>query len=182
MEFNKDVFSSGQVSSKLWLCRKLEETEWKSDITWIYGGWHGMLAFLLLSRENFSVNKIRSFDVDSQCEPMADIINENWIWQEWKFKAFTEDCNSLIPYDTDLVINTSTEHFLSNQWWDNIPPGHRVVLQGNNLEHKGEQTRISKTLDEFVENFPLSDTIYSGKLDFVYPNNSFSRFMVIGTK
>ena len=58
-EFNKDAFSSGQVGSKIWLCEELEKTGWKSKLTYIYGGWHGITAFLLLSRGKFQVDKIR---------------------------------------------------------------------------------------------------------------------------
>ena len=60
MLLNKDCFSSGQITSKLWLCKKLEDLNWESDNTAIYGGWQGMLAFLLLSRGKFKVKKIRS--------------------------------------------------------------------------------------------------------------------------
>jgi hypothetical protein len=80
--FNKDAFSSGQIGSKIWLCEKLEKLNWSSDLTYIYGGWYGITAFLLLSRGKFNVSKIRSLDIDPSCEPIADMINENWVWQE----------------------------------------------------------------------------------------------------
>jgi hypothetical protein len=75
--FNQDAFSNGQIDSKLWLCRELESLEWSSDYTQIYGGWYGVLAFLLLSREKFCVGRIESFDIDPACENIADMINEN---------------------------------------------------------------------------------------------------------
>ena len=52
-------------------------------------------------------------------------INENWIWQDWAFKAYTQDCNQIIPDQTvpDLIINTSTEHFKNLNWWNNIRMG-----------------------------------------------------------
>ena len=130
----KDAFSSGQISSKIWLCEELEKTKWSSELTAIYGGWYGVTAFLLLSRDKFKVKKIRSYDVDPSCEPMADLINENWVWQDWKFKAQSDDCNYIKP-TADLIINTSTEHFDTKQWFENIPFGTRVVLQGNNMKH-----------------------------------------------
>ena len=46
---NSEAFSSGQISSKLWLCEQLENIPFdKPQIIWIYGGWYGILSFLLL--------------------------------------------------------------------------------------------------------------------------------------
>lgn len=181
MIIDKDAFSSGQVSSKIWLCEELEKTGWTSELTYVYGGWHGILPFILLSRGKFQVNKIRSLDIDSSCEAVADMINENWVWQEWKFKAFTQDCNNFEGQYGDLVINTSTEHFDSMQWFERLPKGTRIVVQGNNMPHD-DHIICSNTLDDFVNQFSLSNITYKGKLSFVYPTWSFDRYMVIGVK
>jgi hypothetical protein len=178
---NADSFSSGQIGSKLWLCEELEKLNWKSSLTWIYGGWYAITALLLLSRRNFEVSKIVSFDIDPECEPIADMINENWVWQEWKFKAQTADCSTLIPSKADLIINTSTEHFDSMDWFNNIPKGTRVILQGNNMSHDDHVVH-SDTIDSFVKQYPLDNYSFIGTKEFVYPTWSFSRFMVIGIK
>jgi hypothetical protein len=177
---DKDAFSSGQISSKIWLCEHLEGLRWKSNETDIYGGWYGILAFLLLSRGKFTVNKIRSFDKDPLCQPIADSINENWVWQDWKFKSFTEDCNTL-ESTADLIINTSTEHFESKQWFDNIDQGTRIILQGNNMKHDDHIIHVDN-LNDFVNLYSLSSIKYQGQLDFTYPTWSFSRYMIIGIK
>lgn len=178
---NSDAFSSGQISSKLWLCDKLENIGWQSHITHIYGGWYGMLAFLLLSRNKFNVDRIKSYDIDPTCESIADTLNENWVWQNWKFKAFTENCNSIDPSDADLTINTSTEHFESSQWFENLPKGRRVVLQSNNMQHDDHHS-LTSSIDEFVARFPLSKIHLADSLEFVYPDWKFTRFMLIGLK
>jgi hypothetical protein len=179
--FNKDSFANGQIDSKLWLCRELEHLAWSSELAHIYGGWYGVLAFLLLSRD-FPVKKIRSFDIDPACEPIADMINNNWVIKEWQFKALTMDCNSQTPEGTpDLVINTSTEHFDNDQWFDNIAPGTRVVLQGNNMVHD-DHSGNAENLTEFENKYKLEQVVYRGTLDFNYPDWSFSRYMIIGYK
>jgi hypothetical protein len=178
---NKDAFSVGQVNSKLWACRELESTGWTSNLTNIYAGWHGVLSFLLLSRENFDVKQIRSFDIDPACESVADTLNNAWVFEQWKFKAVTKDCNSVSSDTPDLIINTSTEHFDSMDWFNNIPRGTRVVLQGNNQDHD-EHIIHSKSLDEFIAHYPLSQIIYKGKLDFKFPDKEYARYMVIGVK
>lgn len=181
MNIDKDAFSSGQIGSKIWLCEELEKLNWCSQLTYIYGGWHGITAFLLLSRGKFKVEKIRSLDIDPSCEAIADMINENWVWQDWKFKAFTQDCNNFQGQYGDLVINTSTEHFETKDWFDKLPSGTRVVLQGNNMIHD-DHVVYSKSLEDFKQHYRLTDILYQGEKQFVYPDWQFTRFMLIGTK
>ena len=180
MEFNADVFSHGQITSKLWLCQELENLKWTSKNTHVYGGWHGLLSFLLLSREKFQVERIESFDFDPSCEMIANLINENWLTQG-RFKAYTEDCNSPMLGMPDLILNTSTEHFSSLAWFDKIPKGTRVALQGNNMPHDDHVVH-SNSLTDFADQFKLADVAYSGSRDFKYPTWSFTRYMIIGTR
>lgn len=178
---DKDAFSNGQIDSKLWLCRELEQLGWTSDLTHIYAGWYGILAFLLLSREKFNVGRIESFDIDPSCEPIADMINENWVFKEWQFKAFTVDCNQGVRGTPDLVINTSTEHFDSVEWFHRIPKGTRVILQGNDMPHDDHCVH-SSSLEDFIDHYPVSELHYTGSKEFKYPTWSFTRYMIIGTK
>ncbi len=183
MNIDKDAFSSGQISSKIWLCEELEKLFDKIDSIWIYGGWYGLTAFLLRSRNNIEIQQIRSIDVDPRCEPIADMINENWVWKDWSFKAITKDCEQpdFIPIDVDLVINTSTEHFKSLDWFYNIPKGTSVVLQGADMKHEDHIFHFNN-LSDFLSKFPLTETYFSGEKIFQYPDWKFSRFMVIGVK
>lgn len=179
--FNADAFSNGQIDSKLWLCRELEKLQWQSNLTHIYGGWYGVLAFLLLSREQFKVNRIESFDLDPSCESIADTINNNWIIKNWQFKAHTADCDFVDSTLADLIINTSSEHFDSMLWFEKIAKGKRVIIQGNDMPHDDHVVH-SQNLNQFVETYALSTTLYSGEMRFVYPEWSFTRYMIIGTK
>jgi len=179
MNVDKDAFSSGQIGSKIWLCEELEQTGWTSNLTYIYGGWQGVLGFLLLSRGKFDVSKIRSLDIDPRCQPIADLINENWVWQDWEFKAFTQDCNNYEGQHGDLIINTSTEHFISMDWFNRIKPGTRVVLQGNNMPHDDHYV-TTNSIEEFKKTYPLTEYVFEGSKEFVYPNWKFTRYMVFG--
>ena len=184
-----DAFSSGQISSKIWLCEELEKMAFATpQRIWVLGGWHGMASFLLLSRNRMPVDHIRSFDIDESTQPVADTILENWVWQGWKFKAFVHDCNELEYVGGNewgntpaLVINTSVEHFSSNAWFDRIPSGTVVALQCNNMIHDDHHSCVG-SLEQMVETYPLSGIKYQGQLDFNYPGWGFSRFMIIGTK
>ena len=183
MNVNKDAFSSGQIQSKIWLCEELEKLFEKIDKIWIYGGWYGLSAFLLNSRQNIKIESIRSFDIDPSCESVADLINENWVINNWQFKAFTKDCSSIVFYEDvpDLIINTSTEHFNNLTWWNNIPKGTIVALQGNDMVHDDHIIHF-RNLEDFAHTFSMSKTLYSGTLNFNYPTWEFTRFMLIGEK
>lgn len=183
-----DAFSSGQIGSKLWMCEELEKLRvLEKQKIWILGGWHGMSAFLLLSRNRFPVSSIRSFDIDPAAEKIANTLLEYWVWKQWTFRAFTADCNHLV-YDDErygmsptMVINTSTEHFSSRRWYDAIPPGTLTVLQSNNMPHRDHHSCYD-SLDGFSEDFPMRECLFKGKLDFSYPTWGFSRYMIIGYK
>jgi len=178
---NKDAFSSGQIGSKLWLVEQLEKSFESIDSISIYGGWYAVTAFLLLTRNNIKINKIKSIDVNPECESVADMINEFYVWQNWKFKAFTADCNKMLYEPADLIINTSTEHFDSTAWFDNIPEGTCVALQGNNMIHDDHYSQF-KSLTHFKKTYKLQNYLFLGEKKFKYPNWSFTRYMSIGIK
>ena len=188
VSINTDSFSSGQIGSKLWLCETLETTlgPYNPNI-WILGGWYGLTAFMLLTRNIIDVNAIRSFDIDPSCEPVADTLLNNWVWQEWKFKAFTADCN-ILNYQSNqygilpsLVINTSCEHFHTLDWYNNIPQGTTVALQSNNMPHDDHFANID-SLEGMKNTYPMQKILFSGEKIFEYPSWSFTRYMIIGVK
>ena len=188
ISINSDAFSSGQIGSKIWLCEKLEQIFGQSNETiWVLGGWYGVTSLLLLSRGVINVSSIRSFDVDPVCEKIADTLLNNWVWQHWTFKAFTNDCNKLDfksdqygPHPT-LIINTSCEHFDSMDWFNNIPTGTKVAVQTNDMPHDDHVTNVS-SMDDVKLQYPLSKIKYEGIKTFKYPDWSFNRFMLIGYK
>lgn len=188
LELHRDAFSSGQLGSKLWLCQELEKLVVdRPQVIWILGGWHGISAFLLFSRQNLPIKHVRSFDLDAFASNGADAVMEYWVWQSWKFKSFALDCNDLDYTDgsygekPDIVINTSVEHFSSRKWYDAIPSGTTVALQGNNMPHE-DHVHMYPKLRDFTKSFPMKTCHYSGELEFVYPTWSFNRYMVIGSK
>lgn len=191
MLVQSDAFSSGQVGSKLWLCEELEKvlvSRGNSQTFWIYGGWQGVLGLMLLTRPVFKNATVRSFDIDPSCADVANTICENWVWREWKFRAFTHDCNDLNPDENgeygpkpSVVINTSVEHFDSRAWFEKIPAGTVVVLQASDFEHDGA-TSLFNSEEKLREAFPLSIVSFCGKMKFDYGNWSFNRLMLIGVR
>lgn len=184
-----DAFSSGQIESKVWLVKTLEriiEEQGKASPggwhIWILAGWYGVTNFIIRTRGRIPISKVRSFDSDPECEPIADKINSLWVWQQWAYKALTQDINTLDYSDPpDLVINSSVEHIHGRDWWDRIPKGTMVCLQSTDMRHE-DHSYTFKNLEEFCGAFPFSEPHYQGQKLFQYDEWGFTRYMIIGRK
>jgi hypothetical protein len=185
-----DAFSSSQIASKQWLVEKLEEclqsryTPPEQGYTiWILGGWYSLTNFIMRVRAVVPIRMVRSFDIDPECQPLADRVNKLWEWQDWQFKAETCDVNKLTYAvgTPQVVINSSVEHMDTDQWYKNIPKGMLVVLQANNMPHH-DHVRSYETSAELLEFFPMEECLYEGSMDFNYPQYKFKRHMIIGIK
>lgn len=197
--FNKDFLNHGQLASKEWLVNELISLYSDLDLhlgtIFICAGWYGSLATMLFESE-MKIDKIRSFDIDPSCAPIADTINRPWVIDGWKFKASTLDIHD-IKYPTtytttkingtkltltempDTIINTSCEHIENfRTWYDSIPPKTLVILQTNNYFEIPEHINCSNNLSEFSKNTPMSELLYEGTLELP----KYQRYMRIGTK
>ena len=178
-----DAFSDGQIQSKLWLLKNLED-QLKGSAplnVWLLAGWYGLIGFLALSRDRLNINAIRSFDLDADAVSIADTINESWVYQQWKFKAFVADVNT-IKYTNSktwgakpqLVINTSTEHIESSDWFERIPKGTWVALQSTDQIHSQHVSTVA-SIEEFESRFSMTKQTFRGSLEFSYPNTTISK-------
>lgn len=187
MDINPDAFSSGQIGSKIWLAEELEKIIKIENIPPVkilcLGGWYGIINFILQARGNIQIDKFRSIDIDSSVETVADKINNLWEWQDWNFKAITDDANTFrySIKDFNVVINTSIEHIESKKWFEHIEKDTIIVMQSNNMNHD-DHCRNHDSLEELEKDFPLSTIMFRGEKRFDYPNWSFTRFMIIGKK
>lgn len=188
MNIDKDAFSSGQILSKLWLAEQLELSLKKINFQeplriLILGGWYGITNLIFQIRSTLNIEKVRSIDIDQDACEIADLINNSWVWQEWKFKSIHEDVNNF-DYSTDnfnVVINTSVEHINSKNWFNNIPKGYLVIMQSNNMDHD-DHCRNHRSCEDLLLDFPLAEVYFSGEKLFEYPSWSFKRYMIIGKK
>ena len=82
---------------------------------------------------------------------------------------------------THELINTSTNDISDHGWFDNIPAGTLVVLQGR--DHvKADAEHNFASPDELLEMFPLETVLYQGTMDLEDPETKYTRGMVIGIK
>ena len=196
--WDEDCFSQGQIKSKMWLLEKLKKLKLDLGTVFLCAGWYGTLATMLFESK-IKVDKIRSFDIDESCVEVAEIFNKPWFVDEWKFKSITDDIMN-IDYDKhvwqfwsnknnrmsrpitdvpDTIINTSCEHIHDFElWYNKIPKGKLIILQGNDYFELNEHVNCSADQDSFSEKAPMTDILYLGTIDC----GKYKRFMKIGLK
>jgi hypothetical protein len=158
-------------------------------------GWIGFLPRFIFDA-GVHVTGIRSFDIDPECGPAAESLNQAQVQKDWLFKSSTQDITQM-RYPTnftvrrkdgsavemfespEVVINTSCEHIADiSSWWDQIPKGMRVIVQSNDAFHIAEHVRCFKSLAEFEAAMNMSQVDYRGEKRLA----DFNRFMLIGRK
>lgn len=197
MEVHSDAFASGQVGSKIWLCRHLEEQLPRYRAAgpegyriWIYGGWIGLLPFLLWSRQRLPVHRVVNFDLNLDSLDVSQRINDLWHWKG-AYRSIQQDVSAMdfdrlaIEYAEpapDVVINSAVEHMPDRRWFESLPQGQVVVLQSTDMDHADHSVR-HESLSELQADYPLGCTFLGEKLFFDYNGpTSFSRYMTIGVK
>jgi len=190
-----DALSWGQLKSKRWLINELEKINDNLGTVYICAGWYSILSTMLF-QSKCHIEKIRSFDIDEECAPIADTINRNWVMNGWQFKASTLDILEMdfptthttyrangtsleLTEMPDTIINTSCEHILDFEtWYSKIPVGKLIVLQSNNFYEIEDHINCVNNVDHFKSLAPMSTLIYSGELELP----KYKRFMLIGRK
>jgi hypothetical protein len=172
-------FWESQIKSKIWLIENIINFRQnkKFSSVYIFGGWYGILAQLI--SDNIPNTTIYSIDQDPHCAIIGKQLCEN----QSNIHFVTEKMENFSQYsnvdENSLFINTSVEHLTQNiydTWYNNIPKGSQIILQGNNFFECPEHVRCSKTIDDFIDISKLHKIEMTGTLDC----KQFNRFMVIG--
>ena len=175
-----DAFWRGQILSKEWLIKELENQRPNFNpcpTIDIHGGWVGTLSSLLF-QSRIDIEHINSIDIDPECEEIARTMNQ-MEHEAGKFHAITHDMCTFRS-DADIVINTSFEHILQEDydlWLSGLPQNSLIVLQSNNYDIP-EHIRIAKNLNDFKSQAALETIFFAGEL----PTQMYTRFMIIGKK
>lgn len=179
------AFSHGQVESKLWLCNQLEPIINKNFSTpvniSVLGGWYAVLPFMLFVRDRIQIGQISSYDIDKKVERIADNINNAWVCDNWKFKSYTGDANSVNLESFDVVINTSAEHILDKSWFENLNDQLIVIQSTDQIHDDDDPHDYCFSLDQLISMYPMN-RVYQGEKKFSYPDKEFTRYMIIGFK
>jgi hypothetical protein len=200
-DLNYDAFSKGQLESKQWLIDEYGNLPAKLGtrlgITFVLCGWYGLLPSMLLMEYGDEIDKIRSFDIDPECEKIADQINRTYLIDGWRFKAVPQDINEInfekhswsawsymkkkvtgpVIESPDTIINTSCEH-TSSDWYIKVPDGKLVILQSNSSFGEEGHVNAMTSLDEMEFIYSMKKIYYKGEKEF----DTYKRFMLMGVK
>lgn len=190
-----DCLSWGQLKSKRWLVDELKKLNINLGTVFLCAGWYGTLAHMLLD-EGAKIKCVRSFDIDSHCEKVADTVCRHWVVDGWKFKASTADIHNITypfafktkRYDGTVVelnempntlINTSCEHIDNfDKWYNNIPDNMLLIVQNNNFFDMPTHINCVQGLSDFSRATPMKKVLFEGELELT----RYTRYMRIGFK
>ena len=182
-----DSLSDNQWESKKWLLDKVTDCVNIVSKVQLFGGWFAHPMCVLLTSAFDDLVWIENTDIDEYALHVCRNIN-----QELSCELITTEGNVMNlgdrDWDTDLVINTSSEHMpplpviLANRNFrkhkDNSAQGPTIfAIQSNNMFHVPDHINCVKDEDELVNLSELTKVLYKGSLDMP---NGYKRFMVIG--
>lgn len=177
----RDMFSEGQMASKLWLAYNLNE--WLEDEASflkkaaIVGSWFGTLASILqmtdLKRLRYTL-----VDIDPRCQRVLDFVMPFPIPS--LVDPVTDNMYGFDYTGYDLVINTSCEHVHSlEEFIAPIEDNTRIVLQSNNFVHGHDHINCVRSAEEFAEmakDAGMREIAVQGTLKCY----AYDRFMIMG--
>ena len=190
-----DSISPSQVESKEWLCNIICNFNHIKTVQ-IYGGWYSSpLIEILTDTSMYDLKWIENIDLDSFVLEMSEKIHRGPLEAQGTEYYVTNDTvlsPSTRSFDTDLVINTSSEHMpylrdiVENKNYRTIKSVKKLrtprvpcifAIQSNNMFHIDDHINCVESEEELLDNCKFQRVLYKGTLDM---NNGYSRFMVIG--
>ena len=174
-----DSFSESQIESKQWLTDLLIMADIKNANIQLFGGWNGILITRLLT-QNLSVNRIHNIDLDKKSIKVFRKYKE--VTNDKRLEFTVGDVSVPHKYDieTDIVINTSSEHMnslpeiIKNK---NYKPECLFALQSNDMFHINDHINCCNNSQELIKKSNLSHIIYEGTKKM---SNGYNRFTVVG--
>jgi protein-L-isoaspartate O-methyltransferase len=166
----RDAFRVKQMQSKAWLISHIKNSNLNlNSKVLVIGSWLGFTS-LILSKLGFT--NITEVDPDVRLTEFAKHLNRS----NKNFLHITNDVNKIDVSSYQIIINTSCEHILEHQWFENIKKGTRLFLHSNDLQGY-EHVNTCSNLDSMISKYPM-DLDYAGELNFI----NWRRFMLVGQK
>lgn len=179
-------FARSLSISKLWMCAALKRLMQEKNIkqfnqVYSLGSWYGNMAmFMLIQQIPFKV----LVDVDIDPKPLAvsqQVLKA--LAPAKRIHSICRDANELryMLSDPSLVINNSTNNMRDEGWYDNIPRGTWIALQGRSNEPQNE-LNTCRSLSEFDRRWSMRDVSFTGEISLQDPGDAYQRWMKIGRK
>lgn len=183
--FNFDAFSHGQIKSKIWLCERLEPFLPINSQIAVLGSWYNILGFMLMVRGNHNIKNLTGFDIDPSAIKVANKICDYGIIENNNVKNVLLDVNTSTMDKYNVIINCSSEHMESSNWFNLIPKNTLVCIQSSSMTDPNEPWLIknpSKSISDFLSKYSLSRILFLDSLPIRYNDWGYDRFMLIGIK
>jgi len=179
-------YTDDLVISKIWLAHELKKVLKQQGIdsvpvAYMLGSWYGNQSVIL---RKMSVPIDQIIDVER---------NERWLKTGQKIqqalgiedvKSMHADANQIDfrqLKDPGVVINTSLNDMSDHGWFDHIPEGTMVVLQGRDHQPPGSE-HVYRSPKKILELYPLDKVLYQGTRHLQDPETDYNRHMIIGIK
>lgn len=162
--------SDEQITSRLWMAKRLKDTGIPINNCAVLGSWYGVLPYVL--NRNNNIKNLVAVDSEPGCVKTSKKINPNT-------RHIVKDCNKLKYNSADCVINPSINNIGKSQWYDNIPKGCLCLFQTEDIANA---PGTPKNLKELKKQYPLKEYLYEGTLKCKDRDGEFLRSMTIGYK
>ena len=172
-------FTPDLVFSKYWLMRELAAVQPEISTMYILGSWYGNLALFLTRYGQPQVDRI--INVETNPEFLGASKKLLTLTGADNIEYMLKDANDLDYRQIDsnsAVVNTSLTDMQGRAWFDRIPPGTLVALQGR--DHDANLN--FRSARDIQKRFPLKQVLYAGELDLEDPETEYTRYMTIGKK
>lgn len=173
-EASPDTFlgsmSDDMLISRVWMSKKLRDTNIPIKNCIVLGSWYGILPYVLNKFNN--IKTIYANDNNKHCINISKKINPT-------IKHIIGDCNQLRYKNIDCLINPSINNIVNKGWFESIPKKTLCLFQTEDIEV--EQGCPSNNA-ECKKQYPLQKILYEGILNSVDDEVKFKRYMIIGIK
>lgn len=187
-----ESFSHSLVSSKLWLCEKLETAidneNIKNPSINVLASWDNLLSFMLLTRRPKFYGVVNAYDIDNDSTKIADKITDYWKYDYPKVYNHTFDINLLNFSNTgneSIFINCSVDQMDNTSWYNIIPDNRLVCFQSTDLPISNTPWDIKQSYNsivEFTETYKVRRLLYGDSININYGHLNYKRYMMIGIK
>lgn len=179
-------YTDDLVISKIWLAYELKKVLEQQGIdsvpvAYMLGSWYGNQS-VILRKMSVPIDKIIDVEKNRKWLATGQKIQKAMGLkgiESWAIDANRVDFQQL--KDPGVVINTSTNDMPDHGWFDHIPEGTIVVLQGRDHQPPGSE-HVYQSPEEILELYPLDQVLYQGSRHLQDPETEYNRHMVIGIK
>ena len=172
-------FTRDLIASKVWLLTELARVAPDVGTIYVLGSWYGNLGVLLALDPIVQYKRLINVETDPKFLQASQRILDHMGIDHAQYML--TDANKLDYRQLGrdgVVINTSLNDMSGHAWFDHIPDGTLVAMQGR--DHVSD--RATDSTQDIVNRFPLSNVLYDGELELQDPETEYTRYMVIGVK